>query len=139
MPSQVSVDRRFWQKMHRSSACWLWTAAKQTEGYGLFWDGQRMVLAHRFAYTCMVGPIPPGLQLDHLCRMPSCVNPAHLEPVTARENTMRGMTIPAMNAAKTHCVNGHLFDVENTYQGSTGRRCRACQRIRDRRRRRKAA
>jgi len=79
-----------------NTGCWLWTASTNKNGYGQFRfgsqvDGTRtMVLAHRWAYEHLVGPIPEGLQLDHLCRAPWCVNPEHLEPVTSRENTVRG-------------------------------------------------
>lgn len=90
----------------------------------------RMVLVHRWSYTHLVGEIPEGRQLDHLCRVRNCVNPAHLEPVPAKINTHRGMSPAALNLRKTHCLNGHPFDEENTrwYRGT--RNCRACQRER---------
>jgi hypothetical protein len=79
--------------------CWLWTGAVDAKGYGrvLTPDGHRP--AHRLAYELAVGPIPDGLVIDHLCRTPGCINPDHLEPVTRRENTLRGETIAARNAA----------------------------------------
>ena len=81
-----------------------------------------MALAHRVAYELQVGPIPVGLQLDHLCRVRSCVNPAHLEPVTSAENTRRGL-----RAMKTHCPQGHPYAGENLLIRPTGqRRCRTC-------------
>jgi hypothetical protein len=86
------------------------------------------MLAHRFVYEQLGGLIPPGLQLDHRCRLRACVNPAHLEPVTARENLLRGATVTAANAAKTHCHAGHVFDDENTYRRGEWRYCRPCRR-----------
>ncbi|KAB2977369.1 HNH endonuclease [Streptomyces sp. SS1-1] len=92
--------------------------------------GGRYQMAHRVAYQEIVGPIPEGLQLDHLCRVRHCVNPAHLEPVTSRENTLRGENLVAINAAKTHCKRGHLFDAANTYRWRNSRICRECRRLR---------
>jgi hypothetical protein len=85
---------------------------------------------HRVAYEALVGPIPQGLCIDHLCRNRACVNPDHLEPVTNRVNILRGETIMAANAAKTHCVRGHEYTPENTLiNAKTGtRRCAACNR-----------
>lgn len=70
--------------------CWIWTASKNWDGYGQFRWGGRQQLAHRVSYQILVGAIPPGLELDHLCRVRDCVNPAHLESVTSAENTRRG-------------------------------------------------
>jgi hypothetical protein len=85
---------------------------------------------HRVAYELLVGPIPEGLELDHLCRNTRCVNPEHLEPVTGRENLMRAVSSwAAKNAAKTHCPQGHPYDEENTkVKRDGGRACRACGR-----------
>ena len=93
-PAHLSLPRtakeRFWAKVKKTDGCWLWTGWKNDRGYGNFEvDSTRTVKAHRFAYEVLVGPIPDGLTLDHLCRNPSCVNPEHLEPVTLRENIMR--------------------------------------------------
>ena len=125
---------RFWEKVKKSDTCWLWVGNLNEAGYGYFHLAPprgRRVKAHRYAYEALAGPIPDGLQLDHLCRVRNCVNPAHLEPVTVRENTRRGMSPAAKHGAKTHCVHGHEFTPENTYviPGSPGwRRCRTCQR-----------
>lgn len=123
------AEERFWEKVDKDGPlfadlgpCWLWTGGT-SYGYGLFWN----VPAHRWAYENLVGPIPPGLHIDHLCRNPPCVNPAHLEPVTVRENTLRGVGTSAQNARKTYCIHGHPFSDENTYRPpSGGRYCRTC-------------
>jgi hypothetical protein len=109
--------------------CWLWTGHGRGKfGYGGIKIGSRGHYAHRVVYELLVGPVPKGLELDHLCRVPRCVNPAHLEPVTRRENQMRGEAFVSANARKTHCPQGHPYDEANTYinRASGGRVCRAC-------------
>jgi hypothetical protein len=104
-------------------ACWEWPLARKSDGYPIVgWDG-RTRHAHRVAYEFLVGPIPDGLTLDHLCRNRGCVNPDHLEPVTHQENCRR--------ARKDYCAHGHELTPENTYiRPSNGRRaCRECGRI----------
>lgn len=128
-------EARFWEKVRAlpvadPNACWLWTASRYLGGYGQLWVDGRLVPAHRFAYELLTGPIPEGLQLDHLCRVPACVNPDHLEPVTQRENILRGEAPSAKHAIKTHCPHGHPFSPENTYVRPSGRACRACGRAR---------
>ena len=88
--------------------------------------------SHTYAWELANGPIPAGLQLDHLCRVGLCVNPAHLEPVTGRVNTLRGTSPAAVNAAKTHCINGHLLDGDNLYLEGSKRKCRTCMSARSR-------
>lgn len=83
--------------------------------------------AHRVAYEEIMGPVPEGLELDHLCRTRSCVNPSHLEPVTHRENMNRG---DVATRRKTHCPKGHPYDEENTGIYNGYRNCRACARLR---------
>jgi hypothetical protein len=86
----TGVDERFWNKVNKTDTCWLWTGALQSRGYGSVGIGNhRTGLAHRVAYEALVGPIGDGLTIDHLCRVKSCVNPAHLEPVTSAENIRR--------------------------------------------------
>lgn len=123
------LDERFWAKVEKTEACWLWTAVLNSAGYGRFYSQGRMALAHRISYLAHRGSIPPGLQLDHLCRVRSCVNPDHLEPVTQRENILRGTSPVALAAAATHCPSGHPYDEANTLHSASGcRRCRACSR-----------
>jgi HNH endonuclease len=116
--------------------CWVWTGRHGPFGHGRFLvggKGSKQATSHRYAYEMIVGPIPDGLVLDHLCRNPSCVRPDHLEPVTQRENLLRGLTFQAANAAKTHCKRGHPFDEANTIwrkipgSGGVGRSCRECR------------
>lgn len=126
---------RFWAKVNRAgpTECWEWTGAR-TDGYGCFNNPNGSTRAHRISYELLVGPIPPGLCIDHLCRNRGCVNPAHLEPVTWGENTLRGETIVAAEAAQTHCKRGHPFDEQNTrWKTGRGRRparsCVICVRV----------
>lgn len=108
------------------SGCWQWIASKDKWGYGKFHLGKD-TLAHRVSYKHFVGPLPDDLEIDHLCRNRSCVNPQHMEPVTKRENTLRGIAPSAINARKTHCQNGHKFTSQNTYMRPDGDRgCRQC-------------
>jgi hypothetical protein len=137
--TRTLVEERFWQKVDKDGpgGCWLWRGAKQHGGYGHIRTGQRNVRAHRFSYEMLVGPIPKGLVIDHLCRVHNCVNPRHLEPVTQAENVRRGATVSsafaAKRAARTHCPNGH--PASDYFRSSDGRyRCRACGRDAARRR-----
>lgn len=134
---------RFWSKVEavHPLGCWEWTGAKVRGGYGRYrlGGGGREVMAHRYAYEELVGPIPEGMVLDHLCRNTACVNPDHCEPVTHAENVRRGCS-GAVNGArergKTHCPQGHPYDRANTYTSRAGsRHCRACARQRARHRR----
>lgn len=112
-----------------ANGCWPWRGRKNPKGYGQLAIHGAIEPAHRAVYELLVGPIPPERELDHLCRNRSCVNPAHLEPVSHRENTLRSPTSPtAVNARKTHCIHGHEFTPANTYvQTGGGRGCRACR------------
>lgn len=120
----------FWSKVPTGLSdeeCWPWQGAFHHNGYGRFGKFR----AHRASYEHFVGPIPTGLTIDHLCRNRACVNPAHMEPVTAVENMMRGNAPAAINSRKTHCIRGHALSGENLYVKPDGRReCRECQRTR---------
>ena len=131
--------RRFWMKVHLTEkGCWEWQGT-QTFGYGQFYNGKKMALAHRWAYESLTGnSIPKGLQIDHLCRNRKCVNPAHLEVVTNRENVLRGIGVTAIHAKATHCPKGHPYNEENTYHirakawlPNGGRGCKICMKQRD--------
>ena len=114
--------------------CWEWTGSVFYHGYGRIQRRGKSYIAHRYVYKLLIGPIPEGLELDHLCRNRACCNPAHLRPVTRRENQLApgSQSVSARNARKTHCKHGHEFSPENTIQRSDGgRRCRECARIRD--------
>ena len=116
-----------------NTGCWIWTAARRADGYGkMSWNGP-VEYAHRIAWLLEYGAWPERI-LDHLCRMPSCVNPKHLEDVSHRSNLLRGVGFSAINARKTHCPQGHVYDKNHRYR--MGRYCSLCnkenqQRIRD--------
>jgi hypothetical protein len=115
--------------------CWVWYGSTNQQGYGQFWVVGKLELAHRRAFLWWRGLIPPGTEIDHLCRVRSCVNPSHLHAVSHRENTLCGRTVTATNAAKTHCFHGHPFNLENTGPATHGRRCRICHAEEERARR----
>lgn len=129
------LEKRFWAKVEKTPSCWPWTAGTRN-GYGRYYRFGKMETAHILLYKSMRGPIKKGLQLDHLCRNRSCVNPDHLEQVTSRENTLRGESYQAINARKKECCRGHKFTKENTHIDKLGqRRCRKCDYLRTKKRR----
>jgi hypothetical protein len=132
---------RFWAKVHKTDTCWLWQGGMGAHGYGLFSNGPegKTVLVHRYSWTLTNGPVPNGLQLDHLCRVRNCVRPEHLEPVTALENTRRALAMNPDHGSKrhkTHCRHGHAYDSGNTHVTRAGTQvCLTCLRERGRARR----
>lgn len=120
---------RFAAKIEKNGDCWQWKAGLVGGGYGQFHFSGRPNYAHRWLYQVVVGHIPDGMTLDHLCRNRKCVNPLHLEVVTRGENVMRGVGPSAMAAKATHCPQGHPYSGENLSIKKDGsRRCRACHR-----------
>lgn len=143
-PVRPSVEERFWAKVNKNGPipehrpdlgpCWIWTGG-HSNGYGMFniqVEGKRTaVRAHQVAYVWIVGSVPPGLVLDHLCDNPPCCNPGHLQATTDRVNILRGTGPSAQHARQTHCKRGHEFTPENTYRPPSKpqrRVCRACTR-----------
>lgn len=111
-----------------TQGCIEWNGALDQDGYGRVGDWE---MAHRVAYESERGPIPAGLQIDHLCRNRRCVNTKHLEAVTRRENILRGIGPTAVNARKTQCDAGHALAGDNLRVSPNGRReCKECGRVR---------
>lgn len=133
----MTAPLRFYDKVmpEPMSGCWLWMASLDHGGYARYRHNGKSYIAHRASYEMHVGPIPPGLDIDHKCRVRSCVNPDHLEPVTRSENlgrsSLMGRSINHRNSQKTHCKHGHPFNEENTViiTATGGRRCKECHRI----------
>jgi hypothetical protein len=122
---------RFLSKIVRSNAagCWLWAGFVEKNGYGRIGLNGRMRWAHRVSYELFVGPIPEGLEIDHLCRNTRCVNPTHLEPVTHSENMSRSPhSAPDVHRAKTQCPKGHPYAGDNLVLYRNMRYCRECGR-----------
>lgn len=128
------ADRlEYWSCPDPNSGCWLWLGMVDAKGYGLITVRQRKFRAHRLAYTEWAGPIPDSMVIDHKCRNPSCINPSHLEVVTSRENTLRGL-VGSWHRVKTHCPHGHPYSGDNVsygtgkFPGQTRRNCKTCKR-----------
>jgi hypothetical protein len=119
-------EQRFWAKVSPGDPdeCWLWRGSVNSEGYGRIRINRVHYAAHRLAYELLVGPIPEGLHIDHLCRVRSCVNPSHMEPVPCRINVLRGVGVAAQNSRKAFCPRGHVYDA---LWAKNYRHCRRCQ------------
>lgn len=148
----TNLPERFQAKIEvQPDGCWLWTGARNPTarwaGYGVAWWKGANRLAHRLIYELLVGPVPEGLVLDHLCRVPICVNPEHLEPVTQEENRRRSAAMggalwdgtvhgnAAVKAAAAACAKGHPWG-PNPVRDKRGHRvCRECRRDNQRKRR----
>jgi HNH endonuclease len=127
----IPLEIRFWEKVNKTSTCWIWEGARKgrDNDYGCIMIDYKSTYAHIVGYELKKGPIPKGMTLDHLCRNRLCVRASHLEPVTGKINTLRGLGPTAINARMTHCNRGHEFTKENTYVGNNGsRQCKACRR-----------
>jgi hypothetical protein len=122
------LSYRFWDKVLKTDKCWLWTAGISSNGYGSAWFRGRHYRAHRLAYVEAKGTIPEGLELDHLCRNRLCVNPDHMEPVTHRENILRGESFIAKNAKRQRCIRGHKFS-KRIVKGQEKRVCLICDNV----------
>jgi hypothetical protein len=145
-PKPAPASHRFWRFVAVGDGCWMWLGATTSGGYGNFAEfpsrlriGNGNVPAHVFAYRALVGPVPAGMVLDHLCHNADaaclggsacphrrCVNPEHLEPATRRTNTLRGVGPAALHAKAETCPRGHPYDAGNTYYHRGSRHCRTC-------------
>jgi hypothetical protein len=125
MAAKIPAETRFWKKVRKTSGCWIWTGSVTASGYGRFWDGEKVVWVHAYAYELQNGPIPEGCEIDHVkppCTRKDCVRGTHLEAVPHSENMKR------WHAGVTHCKKGHAFDEANTYITKAGARaCRRCK------------
>lgn len=111
----------------RTNECWEWSARRNPNGYCYLLAGGKTTVVHKYVYKKMIGEYGVGLVLDHLCRNRFCCNPKHLQPVTSRENILRGNGKAAENARKTHCPLGHSYSSDNLVKNVTGRECRTCR------------
>jgi len=132
LPGTTVSPASIFYRVDASGDCWLWIGGRTANGYGRVWDGKRSRPAHTLIYEALVGPVGSGLELDHLCKNPPCVNPDHLEPVTHQENVRRsavGSAARNRNSLNDYCRSGrHEWVAANIYTYSTGKQqCRPCQ------------
>lgn len=129
---QLSSQDRLWSNIDVVDVddCWVWKGATTVKEYGRLRVGGRKKLAYQYAYELVCGPVPDGLELDHLCRNRACCNPFHLEPTTHQENVLRGVAGLTNNhqTKKTHCPSGHPYSDTNTRKQDGQRRCIVCRR-----------
>ena len=123
---------RFWSKVDASGDCWEWTASVRGAGYGQFnWEPGRIIEAHRAVWELLIGPIPDGMVIDHLCENKLCVNPDHLQVTTQRVNVTRSGLSPSGKATRrTHCPQGHPLSGVNLRMVAGKRRCKTCDKRR---------
>lgn len=129
-PGAITLDEKLKARYDIVGECWRWLGARTPNGYGTFRFKNRTQPVHRWAYEEWVGPIPEGLEIDHLCRTRDCINPDHLEAVTRAENMRRATPARGAdhgNGRKTHCPQGHEYTPENTYERRGRRYCRVCR------------
>jgi hypothetical protein len=140
-PRSITIEERLWLNVNKNGPipeyrpdlgpCWLWKLSTDARDYGQMSVNGKMRKTHQLAYELVIGPVPPGLELDHLCRVRPCLNPLHLEAVPPLVNNLRGFGAAALNSRKTHCPKGHPYDEENTYWENGGKRhCRTCWSLR---------
>lgn len=131
--SRLTVEERFWSKVYKTKTCWLWTATKDSSGYGRFRVSTKLVGSHRLSYEWAYGSIKPGFVVMHSCDTPACVNPKHLSLGTHADN-MADMSNKGRGrnwcTGVTKCKNGHEFNPENIYHYDGKRLCRACRKAR---------
>lgn len=140
-----TLPARVWDKIRVTDTCWLWSAhvserhAGEGIGYGMVWDSEAhtMTIAHRYVYKRLVGDIPRGFVLDHLCDVTECVRPSHLRPTTQKTNIARGASPGAVVGRTNHCMRGHELDNDNTLLSGGRRFCRRCRALSYQRRRAK--
>lgn len=133
----LPLEKRLLLRVWPRGDCWEWRGGTDRNGYGVFdYMAYHNLYVHRMVYELAKGPIPPGLQIDHICRHPWCVKPSHLEAVPQRLNIIRGIGFAGRNVRKTHCPRGHEYTLANTITDRPGsRKCRSCKNARDRKRR----
>jgi len=125
----VDQTARFFSKVHSGGVCWEWEGSLTPDGYGRHWIDRKGPLAHRWVWEHLVGPIPEGYEIDHLCFNRKCVNPDHLEPVTGEVNRSRIMkdVVAIRVANKTHCKQGHELSPDNLLFRKTANNARLCK------------